>query len=246
MPMGCLYKLTSPSGKSYIGISSKSTEARWAKHIEHALGKRENGALYNALRKYGPHSFKVQTLAIAKFDYLRELEKRAIRSFGTLYPNGYNVALGGEGWIGPRSVSFKTNASLAQKKRYSDPAQRESLRLFGVKARAAHAANCASKRIDGKAIWQVRKQQATLKAQLSHDEFKKVHSDRVKAAMMMPNVREKVLACAKERAANPEWREKISASKKGHKSPPYTGESHQARSDGAKRMWIRRKAKNVS
>lgn len=244
--MGCLYKLTSPSGKSYIGISSKSTEARWAKHVEHALGKREAGALYNALRKYGPHSFIVETLAIAKFDYLRELEKRAIRSFGTLYPNGYNVALGGEGWIGPRNNEFRAKSSRGQKKRYSDPAQLKLLRSYGDKARAAHAKNCESRRINGKAPWQVRKQQSTLKAQLSEEQFKKLHSDRVKASLIRPEVRAKILACAKARAASPDWRKKISESKKGYKPPPYTGESHQARSDGAKRMWIRRKAKNVA
>lgn len=61
--MGCLYKLTSPSGKSYIGISSKGLDARWAKHVEHALGKRTAGALYAALRKYGPGTFTREVLA---------------------------------------------------------------------------------------------------------------------------------------------------------------------------------------
>lgn len=239
--MGCLYKLTSPSGKSYIGISSKTTEARWNKHVEHAFGKRENGALYSALRKYSPEAFKVETLVIGQFDYLRELEKSAIRAFETLYPNGYNVALGGEGWVGPRSNEFKEKVSKSQKKRFSNPEQRKILHSSGVKGCAARSAQCASRRVDGKAPWQVRKSQSTLKAQLSEEQFNKLRSDRIKAAMMRPEIRAKVLACAQARAASSDWRRKISASKKGWNPPLYTGESHQARSDGAKRMWARRK-----
>lgn len=106
--MGALYRLTSPSGKSYIGITTKTAEARWAKHVEHALGKRDSGYLYNALRKHGAESFAVETLVVADdTDYLRDLEKRAIVAFGTRYPFGYNVAGGGEMAPGPRSEEVR-------------------------------------------------------------------------------------------------------------------------------------------
>lgn len=128
--MGCLYQLTSPGGKSYIGISSKSTEDRWAKHTEHAFGKRNAGALYAALRKYGVESFKVKTLVIADdWDYLCEIEKRAIVAFGTKSPNGYNITDGGEGTVG-RIIDDeeRSNISAGQKRRFENPDELEKLR----------------------------------------------------------------------------------------------------------------------
>src|SRR5262249_28878353 len=83
--MGCLYKLTSPSGKSYIGITIKTFEERWAKHIEHAMGKRANGALYAALRKYGPDAFRHEVLAECDdWSRLCKMEIQAIKEHGTL------------------------------------------------------------------------------------------------------------------------------------------------------------------
>ena len=102
--MGCLYQLTSPSGKAYIGITKKTASLRFAKHVEHALGKRENGVLYSALRKYQPENFKIETLVMANdWLYLNELEAKVIAAFGTRHPAGYNMTDGGGGTQGPIS-----------------------------------------------------------------------------------------------------------------------------------------------
>ncbi len=122
--MSCLYSVTSPSGKSYIGISSKDSIARWKKHIEHSLGNRP-GALYSAVRKYGVDQFIVKTLVVVDdWDYLCDLEKRAISAFNTFSPNGYNLTMGGEGTVGPRDEEFRAKVSVAQKKRFENPDQR--------------------------------------------------------------------------------------------------------------------------
>lgn len=227
--MGCLYMLTSPSGKSYIGITSKTADARWAKHREHAIGKRDAGALYGAMRKYGPESFTVKTLVIGAWEYLCELEKAAIKAFGTMAPGGYNISAGGEGAPG-RFVSDKERAahSVAQKKRFQRPEERARLQ---IQLEKAHEAN--RKKWEGKPRWK--------KQPVENPISKEERSRLIKAAMQRPESRQRMLAAARARAADPAWRAKVSASKTGAKLPPATAEARKNHSEAAKRMWIRRK-----
>jgi GIY-YIG catalytic domain len=221
--MGCLYQLTSPSGKSYIGISSKTAATRFLKHTEHALGKRQNGVLYSALRKYDPNSFKVETLVIANdWKYLCDLEMKVIAAFGTKHPNGYNMTDGGEGVVGPRASGFSEKVSIAQKKRYERPEERDKLRKAMEKAHITNAARHAANRINGKAPWQVRKFEKA--SRLGSPEQKAKSSAAIKASMARPDIAAKVKACAQARSADPEWRGKISASKRGKKTGPCSQE----------------------
>jgi hypothetical protein len=94
--MGCLYQLTSPSGKSYIGITTKTAEERFELHVKHERDGRRN-AIHAAIKKYGACTFKVKTLLIANdLEYLRLMERRAIKVFNTMAPHGYNLSMGGE------------------------------------------------------------------------------------------------------------------------------------------------------
>jgi len=212
--MGCLYQLISPSGKSYIGISSKTALARFEKHTEHALGKRQNGVLYSALRKYKPESFQVLTLAIANdWKYLCDLEIKTIAAFGTRYPLGYNMTDGGEGTVGPKGPEFSKKVAIAQKKRYEKPEERAKAEDALEKGRRANGLKHAANRVNGKAPWQIRAE--SMRARQGSDECNEKISAATKAAMVSPDVSAKVKACAQERAANPEWRAKVSASKRG-------------------------------
>ena len=97
--MGCLYQLTFPSGKSYIGITTESLTQRISRHI----GSAKNGAdllLSRAIKKYGD-IFERKMLVISNdWSYLCELEKKAIIAYDTFSPNGYNLTKGGEGGYG--------------------------------------------------------------------------------------------------------------------------------------------------
>jgi len=96
-PMGCLYALTFPSGKKYIGITAGTLRRRLNLHRSHANRGRP-GAVYNAIRKYGTNGFIAEILVRATdWDYLCELEKKAIKAFKTRAPYGYNLTDGGEG-----------------------------------------------------------------------------------------------------------------------------------------------------
>lgn len=197
--MGCLYQLTSPSGKSYIGISSKTAADRFVKHMEHARGKRKNGIIYSALRKYGPDSFDVKTLVIANdFQYLCDLEVKVIAAFGTKYPNGYNMTDGGEGVVGPKGDDFPMKVSIAQKKRFERPEEREKARIAARKGTLVRMAQNAAKRVDGLAPWQQRKRAAATRQ--SSPEHRAKLSAATKAAMATPEVKENMITGNKLRA----------------------------------------------
>jgi hypothetical protein len=232
--MGCLYQLTSPSGKSYIGISSKTAADRFLKHTEHALGKRQNGVLYSALRKYKPENFKVETLAIANdWDYLADLEIKVIAAFGTRYPSGYNMTDGGEGVIGPRSDKTKLAISIAQKKRFQRPEERAKAKIAAAKGNAVNTAKHHANRVDGKAPWQIlRKNNCSKNGSIEH---KEKSSAAIKAALATPEIAAKIKACAQARSADPNWRTKISASKTGKIISPLAKE-HKAKISAARRQ----------
>lgn len=200
--------------------------------------------LQQAIRKYGADKFILQTLVVADdWSYLCELEERAIVAFNTRAPNGYNLTKGGEGARGiVHTEEARRNMSLGQKRRFEDPAQRARLREQGK-----ISAQAKRKPLGYKAPWQIRKKASTLKARLSPEEWKRVHSEATKNAMKAPDVVARILACAQKRAADPDWRLKVAAAKKGqHRIVPYSQEERARRSAGAKRMWINRKAKTRS
>ncbi len=99
--MGCLYEISFPNGKRYLGITTVTLARRMTVHRSHArLGRR--GAIYGALRKYGTAAMARQLVVSNDRKYLTELEKNAIRVFGTQVPKGYNLTSGGDGVAGYR------------------------------------------------------------------------------------------------------------------------------------------------
>lgn len=122
-----VYKLTNTvNGKSYIGISSRKPTVRWHEHCERARQGIRNSRLYSAIRKYGPRSFRIDTLEQASTeDEVRTLETRYIIEFDT-YANGYNSNLGGNGFlVFPDHIKEKIR--LAQIGKFIPPASREKM-----------------------------------------------------------------------------------------------------------------------
>lgn len=103
--MGDLYRLDFPSGKSYIGITTKGASHRYNGHRMSA----ESGSkfpVHCAWRKHGPPRLIV--LATMDDRDLPAAEIEAIRSCGTLFPSGYNLSYGGD-------VSPMANPAIAAK-----------------------------------------------------------------------------------------------------------------------------------
>lgn len=58
-----IYKLTSPSGNFYVGLTGQTVAARWKGHQKTCrAGKHFHLPLYRAMQKYGPDNFQVQTI----------------------------------------------------------------------------------------------------------------------------------------------------------------------------------------
>jgi hypothetical protein len=237
--LGCLYSVTSPSGKKYIGISSKTAEDRWKKHVSN---KKDNCALHFAIRKYGAKSFELKTLLFSDdWDYLCLMEQKAIISFNTKSPNGYNITDGGEGTVG-RVITDqqRLNISERQKKRFECPIQKAKNKENGKLGSIKNAERCAALRIDNKPKW-LRELEAS-RCREGSPEHKEKSSKAIKAAMARPEVKEKTRLAARQRASNPEWKAKISASKKGQglgrTLPP---EQIEKMREARKSYWVKRK-----
>lgn len=68
-------------------------------------------------------------------------------------------------------------------------------------------------------------------------EHKEAHSKIMKEVMNRPEVKAKTNECAKRRAADPEWRNKISASKKGQGLGRKLPKEQKAKMAEARRLW---------
>lgn len=113
--MGCLYRIDFPSGKSYIGVTSKPAEWRLTEH-KNAARSTGDLVIHKAIRKYGENSCTISTLVISDDDdYLKAIEVLAIKKFNTLTPNGYNMTSGGNGVNGPSSLATKRRVAAFKK-----------------------------------------------------------------------------------------------------------------------------------
>src|SRR5579883_872539 len=96
--MGIVYKVTSPSGKSYVGQTTRTFAERWSQRVNAANNNNKTGcrALNAAIRKYGAENFTVEILYDGPNENLDEEEETAICFDNTLHPRGYNLTLGGQ------------------------------------------------------------------------------------------------------------------------------------------------------
>lgn len=105
----CVYKHTSPSGKSYIGLTCQGMERRARK----GEGYKECSAFYNAIQKYGWDNFSHDVLEDhLSFEEACEKERRYIAEYQSLTSqNGYNLENGGRV---NATVSEETRKKIAQ------------------------------------------------------------------------------------------------------------------------------------
>jgi group I intron endonuclease len=125
-----LYRLTNKmTGKQYIGTSVNPVSHRISRHAYAARSGRDSGMpITCAIRKYGIEAFTVETLVqCPDYDYLMELEAKAIVVFNTRMPNGYNLTAGGRGGRKPCSPETRALISARTKGRPAWNAGRLSL-----------------------------------------------------------------------------------------------------------------------
>ena len=92
--MWTVYKHTSPSSKSYIGITHRKLIYRYGKD---GNGYKQNKVFWKAIQKYGWKSFTHEVLETnLTEEEAYQKEQYYIAEYNTYVPNGYNLSLGGE------------------------------------------------------------------------------------------------------------------------------------------------------
>lgn len=140
----CIYKLTSPSGKVYIG-QCIDFEQRKKQHIYRS--KNTKTLIERAIKKYGFHNFIVEFICVlSNYDRkcLNEKEKYFIQKYNTMDPGiGYNLCEGGEGRKGPLSSNTKQKMSISkigkQSNRKNTPTSEETRKKMSESHRRPHS-----------------------------------------------------------------------------------------------------------
>lgn len=91
--MGIIYKITSPSGKAYVGKTDRTIHDRLKIHVANGS---KCPAIKAAIKKYGPDAMMVEILAEAPSNQLNQLEIAMIRKHQSFGPKGYNLTPGGD------------------------------------------------------------------------------------------------------------------------------------------------------
>lgn len=118
-----LYRHTSPSGKVYIGITSRNINKRWAK----GSGYKPCKLFYRAILKYGWDNIKHEILFTnLTEERAKKLEIELIRHYKGLNIS-YNITDGGDGYLGyTPSRETRIKLSNASKRRINKKLSEET------------------------------------------------------------------------------------------------------------------------
>ena len=115
MKIGHIYKITSPTGRVYIGKTTRLND-----RISYYRNNNKGGQkiLDSSIKKYGWDQHKFEVIDEASVDQLNELEIKYIKELNTFHydnSNGMNLTRGGEGLNG-RKLSAETIAKQVAKR----------------------------------------------------------------------------------------------------------------------------------
>jgi len=133
---GLVYKATSPTGKTYIGITITPLKERIRLHVKEA-NRGSRFPYHTAIRKYGSDNICWEIIDVAtSWEDLCELERKYIAQYDSKN-NGYNMTLGGEGTYGVKYSSEWCAANSMRRKAYfSNPDNRHKQPISNKKAHA--------------------------------------------------------------------------------------------------------------
>lgn len=206
-----VYMHTSPSGKSYIGWTSRGTATRWKKHVWDALKGASRFPLHCAIRRYGPEKFSTTLLERVSSEKAALLaESLWVRELGTFVPNGYNATMGGGGVVG-RKLSAETlkkmSAAMTGKKLGPHSAQTKAKMSASAKGRVhtpeARAKMSASRLGSKRTPESIAKTVAFNTGHRWSPEQRARHSERMKGRKVTPEHREKISATLKMKHCTP-------------------------------------------
>lgn len=196
-PSYIVYRAVSPSGRSYIGCTSKGLAARKRDHFRESQ-KHPQYKFYRAIAKYGFDSFSWSVLG----DYpsvgeMHQAERDFIVQYDSI-SRGYNITSGGQGAPGRKNTPEQTaKFSAAQRARFACQSQRQ---LAGSRVSDWIASNpelhaqYAAKR-NASAREPERRRQAAEKqrAYASRPEYRQQHAEKARARYAaQPDIQDKI------------------------------------------------------
>ena len=104
-----IYKITNKiNGKVYIG-QSIDIDTRWRQHCN----AKDDFSIHRAIQKYGPENFNFEVLLECPAEMLNNWERDMIALYDCMYPYGYNLTEGGEGY----QCSEETRLKMSEAKK---------------------------------------------------------------------------------------------------------------------------------
>ncbi len=237
--MAELYILTSPNGKQYVGVTSKTAQERCARHKSSAsAGLTCSAALYSAMRKYGPENFSWKTLVIGEWDYILGMEQDVISLYDTMAPGGYNLREGGQ--FASMSQETKDKISKLAKERFkNDPemGQRHAACLLGRKH--THETIAKMIQIRGTKEWKAKSRAAHLGFKYSEEAIERKRKTRKKTKPFSKEAIQNMSDAAKKRGMS---RATIEAAANANRGTRKSQEYRDAQSKRMIQWWADRKA----
>lgn len=126
-----VYKHISPSGKVYIGITSRSAKERWGNGNYYKDSKK----FYNAILKYGWENIKHEILLENQSESAAKYTEKYLIQWYKMHNISYNITDGGEGTCGfshPMSEKCKEAIRKANIGRKLTLEQKENLRKLHI------------------------------------------------------------------------------------------------------------------
>lgn len=219
-----------PTGKQYIGITSKGYRARWARHVSDAR-RGSQTALHKAIRKHGEDAFQLAVLCKPEtVERLKQAEIWSIEKLGTLAPRGYNLTRGGDGVVGgvmPESWYAGVRAAAERRRGVKRPPEiglkvaaaqrgRKGVPMTQATKERLRLANTGRE----KSLEEIEKVRAALKGKRLNADHRAKLSEAHKGIRLSQEAKEKLSAHWKGRTFSEEHRAKLSASQKGRQLSP--------------------------
>lgn len=133
---GYIYKHTSPSGKGYIGQTTRSPEKRWVGGRGYiSANGRKVRLMAKAIEKYGWENIRHEILwegELNSIDELNQLEELFIIKEGTLSPGGYNLRTGGQNHLLSDESREKIRKSATGRTHQGHPHSEETKRKISL------------------------------------------------------------------------------------------------------------------